>query len=203
MSIEYFLELLGTGVFAFSGVISAERKNLDLTAVVLVAFVVGNGGGTLRDIVMGATPVFWLIDTNYILVTVTAAVLGIILLHYIRVPRRIFLLVDALGLGLFAVVGTEKALYFGFSAPTAVMMGMLTASGGGLFRDILCNDVPLIMRGDIYATAALLGAILYVILAQYPLSKVVVSICAVAFIFFIRLIAIFVGLRMPIFRGTR
>lgn len=175
------LEIFGTIVFAISGALSACRKGYDLSAVLLIAFAVGNGGGTIRDVLIGATPVFWIQQPSYIVVTGLTGLIVFLIASRVDITRTSFLIADALGLGVFAVAGAQKTLHLGLPGIVAVMMGVLSAVGGGLIRDILCRDEPVIFQPEVYATAALAGAALFVPLYLYlPNPAIAASACVVS-----------------------
>jgi len=156
------LDLIGTFVFALSGAIAARRQGLDLFGIAAVAFIVACGGGIVRDLCIGAIPPIGLSDWRYLTTAMlaVAAVLGAYpQVMRVKYPVRFF---DGLGMGFFAVAGAHKALEFGFGAETAVLLGMTTAVGGGVMRDVLLNRIPLILQKEIYASAALLGAVIEV-----------------------------------------
>jgi uncharacterized membrane protein YeiH len=154
--------LFGVFVFALSGGLAAARKRMDLFGFVVVALLPAVGGGTLRDVVLG-TDVFWIADTTVIWVTVLAAVVAFLFSERIERQAKAVAWCDAIGLALFTVLGASKALAFTDSATIAVMMGVTTAVAGGLIRDVVCNDLPLVLHREIYATAAFLGAAVYVV----------------------------------------
>jgi uncharacterized membrane protein YeiH len=152
------LDLCGTFAFAVSGATAAVRRGLDIFGVLVVAFTASAFGGISRDVLIGATPPAALQDWRYLAVAVAAGVLTFFwssLIEHLRNPVR---LLDAVGLAFFAVAGTQKALAFGLSPLMAALMGMLTGIGGGMARDILLNDVPVVLRAELYAVAALAGA---------------------------------------------
>ncbi|MBT8096136.1 MAG: trimeric intracellular cation channel family protein [Woeseia sp.] len=164
MSLEplFILEMVGTAVFAISGALAASRANMDLFGFSVLALMPAIGGGTLRDIVLGRTPVFWIENTSYVAVALLAA-LGVYFFADRPGFRRTLLVwMDAVGLALFAVLGTEIALNTGVSMLIAVMMGVITAVLGGMIRDIICNEIPLVLTGEIYATAAFVASIAYI-----------------------------------------
>jgi uncharacterized membrane protein YeiH len=164
MTIEplFVLEMIGTAVFAISGALAASRARMDLFGFSVLALMPAIGGGTLRDIVLGRTPVFWVEDTSYVTVALLAA-LGVYFFADRPGFRRTLLVwMDAAGLALFAVLGTEIALETGTGALIAVMMGVVTAVLGGMIRDIICNEIPLVLTGEIYATAAFVAALAYI-----------------------------------------
>jgi uncharacterized membrane protein YeiH len=159
-----FLDWFGTVVFAISGALGASHKKLDVFGTVVIAFVTAVGGGTLRDLLLGKTPVFWVRQPNYVAVPVTAALLTFLVMRRARFPRRTLLVCDAIGLGVFAVAGCQRALEVNPHFVIAVMMGAISGVAGGIIRDVLCDEVPTILRTEIYATAALAGAALFYML---------------------------------------
>jgi len=158
----YALDLAGTFVFALSGGLAAARIRLDPFGFAVVAIVTGLGGGTLRNLLLDLHPVTWMADPSYLLVCLVAAGSTFIWAHLLESRLLWLRIADALGLGLFAVAGTQVALAAGTHGGIAIMMGVTTAIVGGMIRDILCNQVPLVLQKEIYALAALLGSALYV-----------------------------------------
>lgn len=159
----YSLEMLGTAVFAISGALAASRAGMDVFGYSVLAMMASGGGGTLRDIVLGRFPVFWVNDSNYALVAIGAAVGVFFVANRPGYRRTLLVWMDAAGLALFAVLGTEIALELGVTPMIAVMMGVATAVTGGMIRDIVCNEIPLVLTREIYATAAFAGSILFVL----------------------------------------
>jgi uncharacterized membrane protein YeiH len=157
----FWFEIAGTIVFALSGAMAAARKNLDIFGFLVVALAPAIGGGTLRDLFLGQTPVFWVEQNVFLYVCFGAAIFTFFWAH--KVASRFTLLIwcDAFGLALFATLGTERALQTGASDLVAVIMGTLTAIAGGLIRDIICGEIPLILRKEIYAMAAIFGSSVY------------------------------------------
>ncbi|MFG6667032.1 trimeric intracellular cation channel family protein [Halomonas sp. HNIBRBA4712] len=166
--VVYWLDMAGVIVFALSGVILACRSRMDPFGMLVLAAVTGIGGGTLRDLVLGIRPVFWVSDPAYlwvILLTVGVSLLGF---HYIhRLSRRFLPVADAFGLALFTVIGTHKALILGHAGVVAVLMGIMTGVAGGMLRDVLAQRVPMVLREEIYATAAMAGGIVYAALYAF------------------------------------
>lgn len=158
------LDLAGTFVFALSGGLAAARIRLDPFGFAVVAIVTGLGGGTLRNLLLDLHPVAWIADPSYIVVCLLAAAFTFIWAHLLESRLLWLRIADALGLGLFAVAGTQVALASGTHGGIAIMMGVMTAIVGGMLRDILCNEIPLVLQKEIYALAALLGSTLYVVL---------------------------------------
>lgn len=156
------LDLAGTFAFAISGAVAARDRGLDWFGVIAIAFTVACGGGVLRDLCIGAVPPAGLTDWRYLAVAVAAALTTIGANGLVLRLAHPVTLFDSLGLGLFAVTGAQKAMIFGHNAEVAVLLGMVTAVGGGVLRDLLLNRVPIILRREIYASAALVGAIIEV-----------------------------------------
>ncbi len=158
----YYFDLFGTAVFAFSGVLVAGRLRMDAIGVIVLAAVTAIGGGTIRDLLIGASPIFWIQDPTYLWVILATAAVGMWLA---RVPRRLpwyaLPVADAFGLALFVVIGAKKALLFGTSGMVAVVMGVITGVAGGLIRDVLARDIPMVLQKEIYATACIFGGVLY------------------------------------------
>ena len=157
------LDLFGTFVFALSGAASGVKNRLDPFGVGVLAFVAGNAGGITRDLIIGAVPPAAIDDWRYVGVSLAAGVVTFLWYPNVRRLHGIVLLFDAAGLGLFAVAGTHKALAFGISPVAAALLGMLTAIGGGMLRDLLVREVPIVLRAELYALAALAGAAVVVV----------------------------------------
>ena len=157
------LDLFGVAIFAIAGAIQAGRRDMDIFGMSVVAVVTAVGGGTLRDLLLGATPVFWVREPLAIWVAMGGAILTFVYARMSRLPPKSLRLADALGLAVFTILGTQKALLWGAHPFVAVLMGVMSGVAGGIVRDLLCAEVPFIFRREIYATAALLGAIVYVV----------------------------------------
>lgn len=198
--IIYLLDLFGVAIFAISGVLAAGRKSLDLLGVIVIAVVTAIGGGTLRDLLLDRHPIFWIADPTYLVVISIAALLT---LSYVRVrppPSNSLLIADALGLALFTIIGTQIAEAAGLSPIIVVLMGTITGVAGGVLRDVLSAEVPLILRRDIYATAAIAGASLYLIVQAVGLGRPAATLVGMTAVTLLRLLAILRGLRLPVFR---
>ena len=161
-SLYYILELAGTFAFAISGATAARERGLDLFGITALAFTVACGGGIIRDLCLGAIPPAGLKNWQYLVVATIATGLTVGLYPVVRRLKRPVLLFDAVGLSLFAVTGAQKALAFGINGQGAVLLGITTAVGGGVLRDILLNRIPVILEKEIYASAALIGAVIIV-----------------------------------------
>lgn len=158
----YFIDLFGTAIFAISGVILAGRLKMDPFGVAVLGSVTAIGGGTIRDMALGATPVFWITDTTYLWVILLTCLLTMII---IRRPKRlawwILPVCDAIGLAVFVGIGVEKAMVYQDSALVAVIMGVITGCGGGIIRDVLAREVPMVLRSEVYATACIVGGVFH------------------------------------------
>lgn len=157
----YWLDLFGVFVFALSGALAADRRGMDLFGFVVIALLPAIGGGTVRDLVLDA-PVFWVGNPIYLWLVVAAALLTYVAAPAIQRVERRLLWADAVGLSVFCVAGAAKALALSGSATIAVALGVVTAVMGGIIRDVVCNEIPLVLRQDIYATAAFAGALVFV-----------------------------------------
>lgn len=160
----YILDLIGTLVFAISGSMAASSKKLDLFGAAFIAFVTAVGGGTVRDLLLGTTPVGWMQDTTYIYVILSGVGITFLFKAVVRKLRKTLFLFDTIGIGVFTILGLSKALILEVPAPIAVMMGMFSAVLGGVIRDILINEIPLICRKEIYAMACVAGGTAFVFL---------------------------------------
>jgi uncharacterized membrane protein YeiH len=158
-------------VFAITGSLAAGKKRLDLFGGLVLALVTALGGGTLRDVVLGNDPIFWIKDLTYIYFVAATALIVFVIARYRKIPERTLLFADAFGLAVFSVLGAQVALQEGAPAVVAIIMGMLTGVAGGIIRDVLTNEIPLILRQEIYATAALAGATAYIILSAFYSSS--------------------------------
>lgn len=166
MTYLYIIDLIGTLVFAISGVLVAVEKQFDWVGAAVIGFVTAIGGGTLRDVMIGRTPVGWMQDTNYLIVILASLPLIFYFRKYILRLRRSLFLFDTIGIGLFTILGLEKTLEAGLSPLVAVLMGMVSAVFGGVTRDVLTNEIPLIFRKEIYASACIAGGIIFLIMEQ-------------------------------------
>jgi len=197
MNYTEVIDITGTVVFAISGALTAAQKRFDLMGVSIIAFVTALGGGTIRDVLIGAQPVGWM-QSKWFLVAVVIGVFLAYLFHKrLQYLRKTFFLFDAIGLGVFAIGGLEKALSYNIDPVYAVMCGMITGTMGGLLRDVLCNDVPLIFRKEIYATAALIGASVYLGLDYLGLGYFINFPISILIVILVRIIAVRFNLGLP------
>jgi uncharacterized membrane protein YeiH len=199
LELLYWLDLFGVIVFAFSGALMAGRYQLDPFGVMVLSAVTAIGGGTIRDVIL-QTPVFWVKNPVYLYVILATAALTIIFIRCPkRIPKRLLLVSDAFGLALFAVLGTEKALSLGAAVPVAIVMGTMSGVAGGMIRDVLCNVIPMILRKEIYATAAILGGTLYTLLLYFDLPQHIAIIGSILGTLSLRLAAIYWRITLPAF----
>ena len=191
------LDFVGTFVFALSGAVAAVRRELDLFGVLVLSFIAASTGGILRDVLIGAVPPATLVDCRYLAIAVAAGILTFYclpLIHRLRNPVQVF---DAAGLALFAVTGAQKALLYGLDAPMAALLGMLTGIGGGMARDIVLNEIPIVLRAELYAVAALAGASVVVIGESLDIPSAVTTLAGALLCLSLRLGSIYRGWHLP------
>lgn len=192
------LDLVGTFVFAMSGAASGVKSRLDVFGVSVLAFVAGNAGGITRDVLIGAVPPAAIGNWRYVAASLIAGVTTFLWYPGVSRAQRIVLLFDAAGLATFAVAGTQKALAHGVNPVTAALLGMLTGIGGGMMRDLLVREIPVVLRADFYALAALAGAAVVVAGHGLHWPAVPTAIAGASVCFFMRLTAIRRGWRLPV-----
>ena len=194
------LDLLGVAVFAISGALAAGRRRLDLIGVLALAAVTAIGGGTVRDVLLDRHPIFWLADPTYLLVIIAAAVATMAYVRWVGVPGPALDVADALGLALFSVAGTRIAEAAGMPAVACVLLGTITGAAGGVVRDVLTAQVPLVLRaGSLYASAAIAGTSLYVVLARLGVRPSWASLAGMVLVASLRLSALRWKLQLPVF----
>jgi len=199
LSLVYILEMAGTAAFAVSGALAASRKNMDIFGFCVLALMPAVGGGTVRDIIIDRVPVFWISDNRYIAVAIIAALIVYFTSYKPGSRRRILVWMDALGLALFAALGTEICLQHDTGPLVAIMLGVTTAVTGGMIRDIICNEIPLILSREIYATAAFVASVCYVLANEAGLGEQLALVVAVSAGFAIRALAIIYNWSLPSF----
>lgn len=199
MNLIRLLDLLGVGVFAISGVLAAGRKRLDLLGVGTVAAATAIGGGTVRDLLMNRT-VFWFADPSYLIAIIVAAALTMLYVRFRHPPERQLDIADAMGLALFAISGAQIAEAAQLSALIVVVVATITATFGGVLRDLLCNEIPQILQhGNIYASTVIVGSALYVLLQRLGIDRELATLLGMAMIFGLRVAAMVWNLRLPVF----
>lgn len=199
LSFPYYLDLFGVLMFAMSGALAASDPKIhrDLFGVSFMGFVTAIGGGTIRDIMLDIHPLAWIRDENYVIAIGIGVVLSVVLQKYLnKMPKTLFIF-DTLGIAVYTILGLQKSLLAGVNPLAAIMLGMFSAVLGGVIRDTLLNQTPLIFRKEIYATACLSGATLYVILNHFGMPVLPNSICAMVLITIIRIVAVKYKLSLP------
>lgn len=193
------IEILGTISFAISGSFAAIQRRLDPFGILIIAFVTSIGGGTVRDLLLGDTPVKWMRDVNYCFLILVTSILTMFFKHRIKKFKVTLFLFDSLGLGLFTVLGIQKGIAFGLSPGICIALGTITGCFGGVIRDTLLNTIPLIFRKEVYATACIIGGMLYFLLLHWNLKTDVAKVLVITFIFVLRIIVVRYKLSLPKF----
>ena len=184
------LDILGTMAFAISGVLTAFHKKLDPVGVFIIAFVTAVGGGTLRDVLIGQTPVMWMQNMLYVYMIILGFFLALIFRKKLDRLRKSLFLFDTIGLGVFTLIGLEKGIAIGLHPVICIALGTITACFGGVIRDILCNEIPIIFRREIYATICIIGGLVFFGLKFFEFNKEVIHLVTSSVIISIRLLAV-------------
>lgn len=179
----------GTFVFAISGALAGMKRQFDVFGVFILALVTATGGGTLRDLLIGSTPVGWMLNPVYLYIIFGGYLFAYIFRPYVRKLRRSMFLFDTIGIALYTILGLQKALAFGLSPIICVLLGVVSATFGGVIRDVLSGEVPLIFRKEIYASACLAGGVLFLVADQFIGDKLAMAL-AIIVVFVIRLLAV-------------
>lgn len=199
----YWAGMLAVAVNALTGVLDAGRKNMDLIGVVMVGAATALGGGTVRDVLL-QRPVFWIGDQVYLVVALATTLIIFFAVRGLRLPPRLFLIPDALGLALFTIVGTQIALEWHAPWLVASLLGVITGVVGGVLRDVLCNEVPLVfVRGELYASAAWMGALMLVGLQALGVSLASAAWVGMATVLGVRLMAMAWQITLPIYSARK
>ena len=191
------IDILGTITFAISGVFAAMQKRLDIFGILIISFITSIGGGTLRDILLGDLPVKWMRDIETPAIILVSAIAAILFRHIIKNFQQTLFIFDSLGLGFFTVLGIQKGVKFGLNPGICVVLGTITGCFGGVIRDILLNNIPLIFRREIYATACILGGIIYFILYETSFPKEWLDVTVMLVVFLIRFLAVKYNFVLP------
>lgn len=186
----HLLEIIGTMAFAMSGALTAMHKKLDPFGIFIIAFATAVGGGTLRDILIGRTPVGWMLDLNYVYLIIAGFILAIIFRKKFDRLRTSLFLFDTIGLGVFTLIGLEKGIDIGLHPVICIALGTLTACFGGVIRDILCTEIPVLFREEIYATICIVGGIVFFMLRKLNLDSDILYLTTSLFIISVRLMAV-------------
>lgn len=199
MTFDFFniIDILSTLAFAVSGTSSAMRKQLDIFGIVIISFVTSIGGGTLRDMLIGHTPVSWLTNNTTITVVMIGTAATIIFGTWLKRLNYTLFIFDAMGLGLFTLIGIHKGMELQFSYGICIALGTITGSFGGVVRDVLLNEIPLIFRKEVYASASIAGGIFYFLLHAYAVEETLAQSICIVLIVLIRVIAVKYQLSLP------
>ncbi|OKS84763.1 trimeric intracellular cation channel family protein [Mucilaginibacter polytrichastri] len=197
LDVSTIIEVLGTISFTISGVFSAMQKRLDIMGVIIIGFVTAIGGGTVRDVLIGSTPVSWMRNIDIPLIILITAICTIFFKKRIKTFKVTLFLFDALGLGLFTIIGVQKGLSVGLHPAICVALGTITGCFGGLIRDILLNTIPLILHKEIYASACIIGGAFYLLMLPF-IDAGVAKMAAVIVVCGIRIVAVRYRLKLPV-----
>jgi uncharacterized membrane protein YeiH len=184
------LDLIGTLAFAISGALVSIDKKMDLFGVFIITFVTALGGGTLRDVMIGRTPVGWMVNIDYIFIIITGFILTLLFKQLIEKFKIYLFIFDTIGLGVFTLIGLEKGINIGLHPIICIALGTMTACFGGVIRDILCAEIPVIFRKEIYATICILGGIVFFILRKFNLNSDVLYLTTSLVIISVRVMAV-------------
>ncbi|WP_178984849.1 trimeric intracellular cation channel family protein [Winogradskyella helgolandensis] len=192
-----FIDILGTIAFAISGALVAMNKRMDPFGVLIIAFVTAVGGGTLRDVMIGIEPVSWMKNMTFVYVIMSSAAFAVVFRKRINYLRKSLFLFDTIGIALYTVVGIETGLIAGLHPLVCISLGTMTACFGGVLRDILCNEIPVIFRKEIYATACILGGLTYFLLLQFFEDRHILFVIVGVVVITIRLVAVRYKISLP------
>ncbi len=193
------LDLLGTIAFAISGALAAMNRKLDLFGIFIIAFVTAIGGGTVRDILTGDVPVNWMENTLYVYLIGIVTIVAIIFRNKIYYLKKSLFLFDTIGLGIFTITGVEAGIQHGLDPIISIALGTMTGTFGGVIRDILCNEIPVIFRKEIYATASIFGGLVFIILHNLKVEKDLIYIVTSLIVISIRLVVVKYKISLPSF----
>ena len=197
------IDILGTIAFTISGVLVAMNKKMDAFGVFIIAFVTAIGGGTLRDVLIGATPVFWMVNMTFIIVISASVFFAVIFRNYIKHLRKSLFLFDTIGIGLYTVIGIEKGIAADLNPLICIALGTMSACFGGVIRDILCNEIPVIFRKEVYASACIIGGLSYFLMLQFLEVQNYLFIIAGAVVIIVRLVAVIFKVSLPSLYKTK
>jgi uncharacterized membrane protein YeiH len=197
MDLQYGLELVGTFVFAISGALAIREREHDMFGAGFTGFITAIGGGTLRDILLDSYPLVWIGDVKFLYAILAGVLAAFVFPNFLSRLRKTFFLFDTLGIGFFTVLGVEKALSLGVRPEIAAIMGMFSAVMGGVIRDTLTNEIPILFRKEVYASACLAGAVLYVILNYFEVDRDYNLLISMSLVISIRMISMKYKLSLP------
>ncbi|PCH49566.1 MAG: hypothetical protein COC22_06400 [Flavobacteriaceae bacterium] len=199
MEIFYILDILGTFVFAISGALVAMQKKFDPFGIFIIGFVTAVGGGTLRDILIGHQPIGWMQNMIYVYTIILAVILAILFRNKIKYLSKSLFLFDTIGLGIFTIIGTKVGINLNLNPIISIALGTMSGAFGGAIRDILCNEIPVIFRKEIYATACVFGGITFILLTHTQLPQNIIYFFTITMVIAIRIIAVKFHLSLPTF----
>ena len=191
------VDILGTIAFAISGALVAMNKRMDPFGVLIIAFVTAVGGGTLRDVMIGVEPVSWMKNMTFVYVIIGSASFAVVFRKRINYLRKSLFLFDTIGIALYTLVGVDTGLVAGLHPIVCIALGTMTACFGGVLRDILCNEIPVIFRKEIYATVCILGGLVYFLLIQFPIDNTIPYSMAILTIIIMRVLAVRFKISLP------
>ncbi len=197
MNAIMLLDYMGVFVFAMSGLLAASGKKLDLFGGFIIAFVTALGGGTLRDLLLNVE-IGWIMNPNYIYIVISGAIFALIFKKALKHVRKTIFLFDSIGIAIFTISGVQKAILFDMPVPVVIIFGVITATFGGVIRDILCNEIPLIFRKELYATACITGGIVYICISNFGLNETLNTVLSGALIIIIRTISVVKKISLPV-----
>ncbi len=197
MELLKIIDIAGIAVFSISGVFAAMEKKLDIFGVFIIAFITALGGGTLRDVLIGQLPVSWMYNLNYGLIVLLSTLAAMFFSNIIGNYQKTLLTFDSLGLGLFTVVGIQKGILLDFHPAVCIALGTITACFGGVIRDILLNNIPLIFQKEVYATACIIGGVVYFVLMRLQMNEMITEMVSITFIVVFRLVAVRFNWQLP------
>lgn len=193
----YAIDILGTMAFAISGMLTAMNKRMDPFGVFVIAFVTAVGGGTLRDVLIGRTPVGWMQDLNYVYIIIIGFFIALIFRKKLDKLRASLFLFDTIGLGVFTLIGIRRGLVVGLDPVICVALGTMTACFGGVIRDILCNEIPVIFRKEIYATICIFGGVVFFVLRRFNIPEDALYLITSCVIIIVRIMAVVFKWSLP------
>lgn len=196
------IDIAGIAAFSIAGAFAAMDKKLDIFGIIIIAFVTALGGGTLRDILIGEVPVNWMQDLSSVWVVLIGATTAMLFTKTIKNYHKVLLLFDSIGLGFFTVLGIQIAVAHQLHPVVCIMLGTITACFGGVIRDISLNNIPLIFQKEIYATACIVGSIVFFALNEMEMSPTAIEVICIAVVVFIRLLAVKFNWRLPALKFT-
>ncbi len=197
MQVFTIIDILGTVAFSISGVLTAMHKKMDPFGILIIATVTSVGGGTLRDVLVGKLPVSWMLDMTFVYVIIITSIFAVVFRSKLRYFRKSLFLFDTIGIALYTTTGVQIGIGVGLHPLICIALGMISACFGGVLRDILCNEIPIIFRKEIYATACMLGGSVFITLKYFDIDNATAVIISGLIIIMIRVLAVVYKLQLP------